>query len=129
MSSANPAGMTEQASSNAAIVVEDDDAVRRSLQLLLHWRGFDVRCYPDVAHVLASDNLTTASTLIADYMLPDGDGIGMIAVMKQRGWRGRAFLITGHPSPPLKRAALRSGYDAVLEKPLRQHELLGLLGR
>ncbi|MFE8107703.1 response regulator [Sphingomonas melonis] len=121
--------MTEQPPRHAVIVVEDDDGVRRSLQLLLHWRGFDVRCYPDVTHLLASNKVAKADTLIADYMLPDGDGIGMIAVMKQRGWCGRAFLITGHPSPPLKYAALQSGYDAVLEKPLRQHELLGLLGR
>jgi PAS domain-containing protein len=37
--------------------------------------------------------------------------------------------VDGHGSPELTEAALASGFHAVLDKPLRQHELVGALGR
>lgn len=121
--------MNDQASTRTVIVVEDDDAVRRSLQLLLCWQGFEVRSYPNVARVLGGEDLDAARILVADYRLPDGDGISVLTALKGRRWQGRAFMITGYHSPELERAALRCGYAAVLQKPLRCHELLGLLGR
>lgn len=121
--------MNDQTSTRTVIVVEDDDSVRRSMQLLLHWQGFDVRSYPNVSRVLGGENIDTARILVADYRLPDGDGIGVLTALRKRGWHGRAFMITGHHTPDLERAALSCGYVAVLQKPLRHHELLGLLSR
>ena len=34
------------------LLIEDDEAVRRSLQMLLHWRGYDVRSFAGAAPVL-----------------------------------------------------------------------------
>jgi len=121
--------MTDHSSRNTVIIVEDDEMVRRSLQLLLSWQGYEVRAYPNVARVLGSQDIDASDTLVADYRLPDGNGIGVLTALRRRGWTGRAFLITGYPSAKLETAALHSGYDAVIEKPLRQHELLGLLAR
>ncbi|GEM70864.1 MULTISPECIES: response regulator [Sphingomonadaceae] len=112
-----------------AVIVEDDQAVRRSLQLLLHWRGYDVRAYGTAQASVAGDDLASVGLLVADYQLPDGDGIGVLRALQRRGWCGRAVLVTGHPSAGLKDAALASGFNAVLEKPLRRHELLGALSR
>ena len=121
--------MTQPPSRPTVIVVEDDESVRRSIQLLLHWRGFEVRSFGGVARLLGSSDLETADTLVADYRLPDGDGLGVLNALRQRRWPGRAFLITGYPSVQLEADARLCGYEAVLEKPLRQHELIGLLGR
>jgi FixJ family two-component response regulator len=121
--------MSHQPSRPTVIVVEDDTSVRRALQLLLHWRGFDVRTYDCVARALGSDRLNDAQMVVADYRLPDGNGLGFLHAMKRRGWSGRAVLITGYPDAALKDAAIAEGYQAVLEKPLRQHELVDLLGR
>ena len=43
-----------------ALIVEDDEGVRRSLQLLLHWRGYDVRSYAAADLLLASDDINGA---------------------------------------------------------------------
>lgn len=109
------------------IVIDDDDAVRRSLQLLLHWRGFEVRSYSTAATALADPQIAEAPFLVVDRILPDGDGLTVLETLKALGWKGRAILITGMPSPGLAEQARACGYDAVLEKPLRQHELLNAL--
>ena len=110
------------------ILVEDDEAVRRSLQLLLSWQGFEVRSYASAAAAISHVAEHKGSdVLVTDYRLPDGDGIGLIRSLRRDGWRGRAILITGFPTPTLIDCALASGFDAVLEKPLRQHELVGAL--
>lgn len=121
--------MSHHPSHPTVIVVEDDASIRRGLQLLLHWRGFEVRAYDSVARALGSDRLNDAEMVVADFRLPDGDGIGFLRAIKRRGWAGRAVLITGYPDAALKKAATAEGYQAVLEKPLRQHELVDFFGR
>ncbi|MGN6376805.1 MAG: response regulator [Sphingomonas sp.] len=122
---AGPAGSIER---RRLLLVDDDDAVRRSLQLLLHWRGYDVRSFASATPVMGHPDTADAPLLIADNRLPDGDGLALLAALRAQGWHGRAIMITGFPSPELHAAARASGYDAVLEKPLRRHELLAALG-
>lgn len=109
------------------LLIEDDEAVRRSLQMLLHWRGYDVRSFAGAAPVLEGHIMDDADMLIADYRLPDGDGISVLRALRRADWKGKAILITAFPSPTLTEAARAAGFDAVLEKPLRQHELIRAL--
>jgi FixJ family two-component response regulator len=109
------------------LLIEDDEAVRRSLQMLLHWRGYDVRSFAGAAPVLEGNLMDDADVLIADYRLPDGDGISVLRALRRADWKGKAILITAFPSPTLAEAARAAGFDAVLEKPLRQHELIRVL--
>jgi FixJ family two-component response regulator len=109
------------------LLIEDDEAVRRSLQMLLHWRGYDVRSFAGAAPVLEGNMMDDADVLIADYRLPDGDGISVLRALRRADWKGKAILITAFPSPTLAEAARAAGFDAVLEKPLRQHELIRVL--
>jgi len=109
------------------LLIEDDEAVRRSLQMLLHWRGYDVRSFAGAAPVLEGNMMDDADVLIADYRLPDGDGISVLRALRRADWKGKAILITAFPSPTLTEAARAAGFDEVLEKPLRQHELIRVL--
>lgn len=111
----------------SVLLVEDDDGVRRSTQLLLHGRGYQVRAHSAAAASLADPAALEADYLVADYRLPDGDGVQLLRDLHARGWAGRAVLMTGYPSDALARDATASGYAALLEKPLRLHELLGAL--
>ncbi len=112
----------------SVLLVEDDDGVRRSTQLLLHGQGYRVQAHSVATASLADPAALTADYLVADYCLPDGNGIALLRALKARGWTGRAVLMTGYPSPALTAEAEASGYAALLEKPLRTHELLGALG-
>ena len=111
------------------LLVDDDDAVRRSLQLLLHWRGFEVRSFAAAGTIIADTKIDDDDILIADYRLPDGDGFGVLRALRRNGWHGKAIMITAHISDACRDAAAAAGFDTILAKPLRQHELIAALGR
>ncbi|MCT2398347.1 response regulator [Novosphingobium mangrovi (ex Huang et al. 2023)] len=100
------------------IVVEDNVAVRRSLLLLLHGRGWDVRAYSSARSMLDDPQADSATCLVADYRLADLDGVELLNQLRERGWQGQALLVTGYPSPELENAAYAAGYAQVIEKPV-----------
>lgn len=103
------------------LLVEDDPAVRRSLQLLLQGRGMDVRAYAAGAPLLADPSALDAACFIADYRMSELDGLAILRALRARGWNGPAILITAFPSPELTRQAREAGFQTVIDKPFRQH--------
>lgn len=112
------------------VLVDDDAAVRHSLKLVLAGRGYDVDLYAGGEAVLNARLGDDARTcLIADYLMPDIDGINLLARLRQQGWSGPALLITGHFHATLERRALAVGYSHVFEKPLYHDRLLEAVAR
>jgi FixJ family two-component response regulator len=109
------------------VLVDDDDAIRRALQLLFLGHGYRVRSFASAAAALADPLIEEAEYLVADFLLSESDGVALLRELRARGWEGRAVLVTAYPSGAVQRAAKASGYAAVLEKPIRQHELLASL--
>jgi FixJ family two-component response regulator len=100
------------------LLVEDEPSVRRSLQLLLRGRGFDVRAYASGLDLLADPTILTAGGLITDYRMPDIDGFQILGRLRDQGWTGSALLITGFPSAGLAERVKQAGFDKIIEKPL-----------
>ena len=111
----------------SVLVVEDDDAIRRSLQLLLRSRGFDVRAYASPGFALADKENRTAVCLISDLVLPGVDGIMLLADLRLEGWSGAAILISGYLDSDRVNQAASAGFDAVLEKPVRDSRLVSTM--
>ena len=106
------------------LIVEDDPGVRRSMQLLFHGQGFDVRAYGSGEALLADSRAEDPACLVADYRMQGLDGIALLSTMRTRGWAGPAVLVTGFPSPDIAARATAAGYGAVFEKPLRERSLV-----
>lgn len=106
------------------LVSEDDSSVRRSLQLLLRSRGFDVRAYTSGTALLLDPQAQSGDCLVVDYCMPDIDGIAMLKRLRSTGWIGPAILITAHYTESLARSGREAGFAAVLEKPLGDNVLL-----
>ena len=66
----------------------------------------------------------TQTVLIADYLMPDIDGLTLLTRLRAQGWSGPALLITGHFDANLEERALAIGYSWVFEKPLNHERLL-----
>ena len=79
----------------SVLLVEDDDSVRRSLQLLLRSRGFDVCAYASARQVLTDLDARSAQCLIADFVMPETDGFALLHALRGQGWRRPAILISG----------------------------------
>lgn len=106
------------------VLVDDDAAVRSSLKLLLNGRGYDVDAFAGGQDVLDANLGPDHSCLIADYLMPDIDGISLLTTLRKQGWSGPALLISGHFDSMLERRALASGYTAVFGKPLHHERLI-----
>jgi len=113
----------------SVLLVEDDPGVRRSLQLLLRSRGFEVRAYGAGRAMLADSAAMDAALLVADFKLGDGDGIQILDALRQKGWVGPAVLVTGFPSEDLEARAAKAGFSRVLHKPLAEGALADTVER
>ena len=111
------------------LIVEDDPAVRRSMQLLLNGQGFDVRAYASGGSLLADIATSRAVCLIADYRLDEGNGIAVLTALRQSGWTLPAILVTAFNSAQLQQDAREAGFAEVLEKPFKEHALVHAVNR
>lgn len=111
------------------VIVEDDHPVRRSTQLLLQAQGFNVKAFSTGVAALADETALNACCLIADYLLEDMDGIGLLRALRARGWMEPAILITGHWTPELVVEAKAAGFSEVLEKPVKPRALVQIIAR
>lgn len=103
--------------------------MRRSLQLLLQARGYDVRAHATAATLLADPAVESAVCLVADYRLTGLDGVEVLQALRARRWSGPAILITAFGSSGLTARAVAADYASVVEKPMRDQILVATLTR
>lgn len=106
------------------LLVEDDAPVRRSIKLLLSMRNYDVRDCRTAEDALKLDMSGDQTCLIADFILPDMDGISMLGALREHGWNAPAIMITGCYNATLPQRARDAGYVAVFQKPFEHDELV-----
>lgn len=111
------------------LLVEDDDAVRRSLQLLLSAHGYEVRAYPTGAGLARDSEALRTDAMIADLVIPDGNAVTLLTELREAGWEGPAILISGHLTNEWAERALAHGYCAAFAKPIGDSVLTKCLAR
>jgi FixJ family two-component response regulator len=109
------------------LLVEDDDSVRRALQLLLFSHGYDVRAYPSGAGLAQDPEALCSDGLVADLLIPGGDAVALLKELRGAGWAGPAVLISGHLTEAWAEQALTSGYAATFAKPIGDAVLISCL--
>jgi two-component system, LuxR family, response regulator FixJ len=108
-------------------VVDDDDAVRDSLQFLLETAGFSVATYNSAAQFLDEGRPCDLLCLVIDQHMPEQTGLQLVSRLRSQGVNLPIVLITGSPSPDLVRLASELGVAKVLEKPLDDVVLLDFI--
>jgi FixJ family two-component response regulator len=111
------------------LLVEDDAAVRRSLQLLLVGQGYEVRAYPGAAGLARDPEALRSDCLVADLMVQGGNAITLLSDLRSAGWNGQAVLISGHLTNDWSERALAQGYAAAFAKPIGDSVLTKCLAR
>jgi FixJ family two-component response regulator len=111
------------------LVTDDEASIRRSLQLLLHAKGYEPQSYSSASALLADIDALSADCIIADYNMPDLDGLSLLAAIKAKGWNGSAILITAYCTEDLKLRAQACGYAEVIPKPFIRGPILEALHR
>jgi two-component system response regulator FixJ len=113
-------------SSNTPVVyvVDDDEAVRDSLQLLLE--SVDLKCttYPSASEFLDGHDPNQHSCLVADIRMPGMSGLDLQEELNKRASTIPILFITGHGDVPMAVDAMKSGALDFIQKPFRDQDLL-----
>jgi two-component system response regulator FixJ len=105
-------------------VVDDDDAVRDSLKILLESYDLAVRDFCSVPVFLDALEHDGAACLVLDLHLPVMGGFDVMDTLAQRGSRLPVIVITGRGDAQTKARALQAGAVAFLEKPVDDKSLM-----
>jgi two-component system, LuxR family, response regulator FixJ len=107
-----------------AYVVDDDEAVRDSLSLLLEARGYTVRSFAAAAEFLAAAPTLRPGCLITDIRMPEMDGLELQQRLIERALQFPLIVITGHGDVPLAVRAMKAGAVDFIEKPFAAETIL-----
>ena len=102
-------------------VIDGDLAVRHALKFWLEIEGLIVRS--SGAEFLAAGELSCCDCLVVDENSPETSGLQLIAHLRDRNFSAPAILVTGQPSPSLRKEAEKVGVP-IVEKPLLGNGLL-----
>lgn len=106
------------------LVVDDDDAVRRSLKFALELEGLKVRLYRGGAQLLGAGDIPAAGCLVVDYNMPEMNGVELIARLRRRAIDLPAILIAAKLTDAIRDKATKAGFRHALEKPLADNSLI-----
>ena len=109
-------------------VVDDDPAVRRSLERLLDAAGFHVVSYHSPAAFLNAASGLSAGCVLLDIRMPGVDGLEVQARLNRLRVNLPVIVMTGHGDVPSAVRAMKAGAVDFLEKPFDDETLLNAIG-
>ena len=105
-------------------LVDDDEAVRRSLALLLGSFGYATASFASAEALLDAAPLPAPGCLIVDVRMPGMDGLTLQGELVARGIVHPVIVVTGHADVPLAVRAMKAGAVDLIEKPYDAEEIL-----
>jgi DNA-binding response OmpR family regulator len=109
------------------LLVEDEEKMARLLLRGLGEEGHQVDVCRLVDEALEQAQLIAYDVIVLDWMLPDGDGVGLLRQWRARGFRTPVLMLTARGTTGEKVTGLRAGADDYLVKPFDFDELLARL--
>ena len=107
-------------------IVDDDEAVRDSLQWLLEGKDYNVRCYDSAETFLNRYDAREVACLIVDIRMGGMSGLELQDKLLERKSPLPIVFITGHGDVPMAVNTMKKGAMDFIQKPFKEEELLGL---
>ena len=108
-------------------IVDDDDAIRRSVSFALKTSGFQVRTYESGSEVLKAAVELEDGCILLDIRMPGMDGLEVQEALKGKGVTLPVIIMTGHGDVALAVRAMKAGAVDFIEKPFQKDVLLAAL--
>jgi len=105
-------------------IVDDDDALRTSLDDLLRSLGFQTQDFRSAEAFLSANQARDPACLILDVRMPGMNGLELQRQLVAANWRIPIIFITSHVDDDARARALAAGAVAFLYKPCREEDLL-----
>ena len=110
-------------------VVDDDEAVRDSLQWLLEGKDFRVRCFESAEAFLSRYDAREVACLIADIRMGGMTGMELQERLIERQSPLPIVFITGHGDVPMAVESMKKGALDFIQKPFKEDQLVTLVER
>jgi two-component system response regulator MprA len=107
--------------------VDDEPAVRESLERVLRHDGFDVDVATDGREALRRLATVGPDAVVLDVLMPQIDGLEVCRRMRDTGDRTPVLMLTARDAVSDRVAGLEAGADDYLPKPFALEELLARL--
>jgi len=121
----NPA--TSHSLSPLVHLIDDDEAVRASLSLLIGTVGLRVQAWADPQAFLAGFDRQGIGAIVLDVRMPGISGLTVLDMLVAQGVDQPVIMLTGHGTVEMCRRAFKSGAAEFLEKPVDDEALLDTL--
>src|SRR6478735_667989 len=108
-------------------VIDDDEAMRDSLNFLLDSAGFGVTLFDNAQSFLDALATLAFGCVVSDVRMPGIDGIELLRRLKGQHDRLPVIIMTGHGDVPLAVEAMKLGAIDFLEKPFEDDRLIGMV--
>jgi len=111
--------------SSEVYVIDDDEALRRSVTFLLRTAGLPSRAFDSAEAFLKEVKDLAPGCVITDVRMPGMDGIELVRRMGEMNLQHPTIVMTGHADVPLAVEAMKAGAFDFIEKPFSDDVLLG----
>lgn len=118
---------TDQQVDQQVYVIDDDDAVRDSLEFLLKSAGLAVESYESAQEFLKQLSRVRLGCIITDVRMPGITGIDLLRKVKEVHPQFPVIVLTGHGDIALAVEAMKLGASDFFEKPYDDEALLTAL--
>jgi FixJ family two-component response regulator len=108
-------------------IVDDDNALRNSLDDLIRSIGFLTLGFGSAEAFLASNQAHDAACLILDVRMPGMSGLDLQHQIVAAKWQIPIIFVTSHADDVARERALDAGAVAFLYKPFHEQELLNAI--
>jgi two-component system, LuxR family, response regulator FixJ len=108
-------------------VIDDDEAMRDSLDFMLGAADFHVTLFESAHHFLDALSNLEFGCVVSDVRMPGIDGIELLKRLKAGPTLFPVVIMTGHGDIPLAVEAMKLGAVDFLEKPFEDDRLIGMI--
>lgn len=105
-------------------VIDDDEAVRHSLGLLLDAIGLQNEVYASALDFMQGFDPERPSCLVCDVRMPALSGLELQQRLLEEGVEVPIIFITGHGDVPMAVNAMKAGATDFIQKPFRDQDLI-----
>jgi len=110
-------------------VIDDQASVRFALSEMLSVFGFMVETHDSAHSFLGALDRLRSGCVVADVRMPGMDGIELVAEFERRKIALPVILISGHADIPMAVAAIKTGAEDFIEKPVDDVHLVAAINR
>lgn len=126
MSIFEPANSTRE-TSLCLFIVDDDAAIRESIQGIVQALDFRTECYSSAEEFLSRNANPRPGCMILDVRMEGISGLELQKQLHERGWPIQIIIVTGHGDIQMSVQAMKQGAVHFLEKPYKPDQLRTLV--